>query len=319
MRPVVYMAGPISGLTLGECTDWRIKAKAELANAQINAVSPLRGKDFLAEFGKLSGTAAEYGHVSPLASPRGIMTRDRFDATRCDVLLVNLLGAERVSIGTCLEIAWADLQRIPVVCAIEPHVGTMPDAINLAWLAALIDGEGSVYLVQKDRASGPVFEFRIQVTMCDKCMVDAAYERSGRRGIVTGPYKRAQANHRESWRWNVSSKQAQFLAAALYPYLVLKKVQAAAGYQIEKANSSFRPEGHKGHKGFMRRPPEVIESQKAIYAIWRAAQDRVPLPGEVEAPPPAGNVHEHAMLSEAIGFRVATLDEAIAVVKCILG
>jgi hypothetical protein len=37
------------------------------------------------------------------------MTRDRFDATRCDVLLVNLLGAERVSIGTMMEVAWADL------------------------------------------------------------------------------------------------------------------------------------------------------------------------------------------------------------------
>lgn len=120
MRPVVYMAGPISGLTFGECTDWRIHAKAELANAQINAVSPLRGKDFLAQFGKLSSTCESYGEVSPLSSARGIMTRDRFDATRCDVLLVNLLGAERVSIGTCLEIAWADLQRTPIVCAMEP-------------------------------------------------------------------------------------------------------------------------------------------------------------------------------------------------------
>lgn len=118
--PIVYCAGPITGLTLKDCTDWRIKVKADLANAQINAVSPLRGKDFLAEFGKLSGTAAEYGHVSPLASPRGIMTRDRFDATRCDVLLVNLLGAERVSIGTCLEIALADSKRTPIVCAMEP-------------------------------------------------------------------------------------------------------------------------------------------------------------------------------------------------------
>lgn len=120
MRPVVYMAGPISGLTFGECTDWRIHAKAELANAQINAVSPLRGKDFLAKFGKLSGTCDGYGEVSPLSSPRGITTRDRFDATRCDVLLVNLLGAERVSIGTMMEVAWADSKRTPIVCAMEP-------------------------------------------------------------------------------------------------------------------------------------------------------------------------------------------------------
>lgn len=121
MMPVVYLAGPITGLDFKGCTDWRVQAKAELANAQINAVSPLRGKDFLKAFGKLSGTCEGYGDVSPLSSPRGIMTRDRFDAMRCDVLLVNLLGAERVSVGTVMEIAWADAKRTPIVCAIEPE------------------------------------------------------------------------------------------------------------------------------------------------------------------------------------------------------
>ena len=67
-----------------------------------------------------SSTCEEYGHLSPLSGPRGIMTRDRFDATRCDVLLVNLLGATKVSIGTMMELAWADLKRTPIVLCIEP-------------------------------------------------------------------------------------------------------------------------------------------------------------------------------------------------------
>ncbi len=66
-----------------------------------------------------SATCEEYGHLSPMSGPRGIMTRDRFDATRCDVLLVNLLGATRVSIGTTMEIAWADLKRTPIVLCME--------------------------------------------------------------------------------------------------------------------------------------------------------------------------------------------------------
>ena len=48
-------------------------------------------------------------------------TRDRFDATRCDLLFVNLLGAKETSIGTVMEIAWADLLRKPIVLAIEPE------------------------------------------------------------------------------------------------------------------------------------------------------------------------------------------------------
>jgi len=54
-----------------------------------------------------------------LSSQRGITTRDRWDATRCDALFVNLLGATRVSIGTVMEIAWSDAKRIPIVLVME--------------------------------------------------------------------------------------------------------------------------------------------------------------------------------------------------------
>ncbi|KPK54153.1 MAG: hypothetical protein AMS22_06220, partial [Thiotrichales bacterium SG8_50] len=54
-----------------------------------------------------------------LSCSRGIMTRDRFDCTRCDLLVVNFLGATKVSIGTVMEIAWADLKRIPIIVISE--------------------------------------------------------------------------------------------------------------------------------------------------------------------------------------------------------
>lgn len=121
----VYLAGPITGLSYSGCTDWRAVAKDELAKSGIGGLSPMRGKEYLAHLETISGTGEEYAHLGVLSNSRGIMTRDRFDATRCDVLLVNLLGAKAVSIGTVMEIAWADLSRIPIVCAIEekgnPH------------------------------------------------------------------------------------------------------------------------------------------------------------------------------------------------------
>lgn len=114
----VYLAGPITGLTFGEADHWRATTTSALANFGIKGLSPLRAKDYLADHGPLLAS----GYMDRvLSSPRGIMTRDRFDATRCDVLLVNLLGAERVSIGTCMEIAWADAQRTPIVVAMEPE------------------------------------------------------------------------------------------------------------------------------------------------------------------------------------------------------
>jgi hypothetical protein len=122
---LVYLAGPITGCDFEGCTDWREQAKTDLAPAGIRAASPMRGKEYLKGIGVISGTGEEYAHLGPLSLPRGVITRDRWDATRCDVLLVNLLGSTRVSIGTVMEMAWADLARIPIVCVIEdsgnPH------------------------------------------------------------------------------------------------------------------------------------------------------------------------------------------------------
>lgn len=117
----VYLAGPITGLDFKGCTDWREFAKAELSAVGIKGLSPMRAKEYLAALaGPISGTGEEYAHLGVLSLPRGVMTRDRFDATRCDVLLVNLLGAKAVSIGTVMEIAMADVCRTPIVCAMEP-------------------------------------------------------------------------------------------------------------------------------------------------------------------------------------------------------
>jgi nucleoside 2-deoxyribosyltransferase len=124
MTHTVYLAGPISGLGFDGCTEWRDSVIAILAEVGIKGLSPMRAKEYLRHaydaVGGFSATCEEYAKLSPLSGPRGIMTRDRFDATRCDVLLVNLLGADRISVGTVMEIAWADLCRTPIVCAMEP-------------------------------------------------------------------------------------------------------------------------------------------------------------------------------------------------------
>lgn len=121
MNPsLVYLSGPISGLTFGECTDWR-EYVTRAFPPHIQGVSPLRAKRFLQEVGKI-----EKSYAFPLATDRGINTRDHFDVLRSTVMLVNLLGctkdnpSTRVSIGTVGEMAWAWDHQIPIVCAMEP-------------------------------------------------------------------------------------------------------------------------------------------------------------------------------------------------------
>lgn len=122
MRPKVYLAGPITGLSWADATEWRNCVASCIPS--IEFLSPLRSKEYLAGEDSLK----DHYLVSPLSTPRGITTRDRWDAMRCDALFANLLGSKKVSIGTVMEIAWADAVRVPIVLVMEkedPHWHSM--------------------------------------------------------------------------------------------------------------------------------------------------------------------------------------------------
>lgn len=117
----VYLSGPITGLTFGGATDWREYAKAQLEPAGIAGISPLRAKEYLAKLaGPISAHGRDYASMGVMSTPPSVVTRDRFDTTSADVMLMNLLGAERISIGTMVELGWADSARVPVVGVMEP-------------------------------------------------------------------------------------------------------------------------------------------------------------------------------------------------------
>lgn len=54
-----------------------------------------------------------------MSKPHGIFKRDKYDVMSCDAMLVNLLGAKRVSIGTMFEMAWAEDHGKPIVLIME--------------------------------------------------------------------------------------------------------------------------------------------------------------------------------------------------------
>lgn len=111
---LIYLAGPISGLDYKESTDWRQYVIDNL-DPTIEGLSPLRKKEYLKNQGILSGQFPDW----PLSTQRGIFARDRFDCHRADLVFINLLGAKTISIGTCLEIAWASQANIPIVLAMK--------------------------------------------------------------------------------------------------------------------------------------------------------------------------------------------------------
>lgn len=127
----VYLAGPITGASWNKSEDWRDEIK-NLANttytqvspgdswerpfADVKFYSPLRGKDYLKNEKEISDSYSQF----KFSTPHAIMIRDHHDVQTCDVVIANLTGADRVSIGTVMEIAWAYAYRKPVICIMEP-------------------------------------------------------------------------------------------------------------------------------------------------------------------------------------------------------
>lgn len=147
----IYLAGPISGLTYDGAQEWRDIFRKEV-DPRIEAFSPLRGKDYLAMRGPLEGSYAEF----PLSTDQGITARDRYDCMGSDLVVFNLLGATRVSIGTMIEFGWCDAARNPAILIMEKEgnvhdypmirqiaqfrVDNLRDAINIANII-LLPGE----------------------------------------------------------------------------------------------------------------------------------------------------------------------------------
>lgn len=113
-KQMLYLAGPITGLSYGGTTTWRGEVAKELGDA-LECLSPMRGKDYLLQ----ETTVPDSYEDKILSSQRAIFCRDMWDCMRCDIVLVNLLGATHVSIGTVMEIAWATSQKKPIILVME--------------------------------------------------------------------------------------------------------------------------------------------------------------------------------------------------------
>lgn len=114
--PSVYLSGPITGCTYSYATEWRAYVSHRLASGLV-AIDPMRDAvDFSIPSERWLDDAARLQNI---IHGKEILDRNRQDLARCDLLLVNLLRAPRVSIGCVGEIFWADAFRKPIVIARE--------------------------------------------------------------------------------------------------------------------------------------------------------------------------------------------------------
>jgi hypothetical protein len=136
-KPLVYLAGAITGTQRSSDCDWRSYCRDRLA-PEIGVLSPLRQHtEDIDETGELSCQ----DRLRLIQHGRSVVARDRLDVMRCNLLIVNLIGTAAVSIGSVGEIYWADAYRKPVIMVREQkniHTHAMLDAL-VGWISEDLD------------------------------------------------------------------------------------------------------------------------------------------------------------------------------------
>lgn len=112
MKKTVYLAGPITGCTLGEANDWRIKFALKLADNDIRGVSPLRCERLIGERYTMQSIDPKFGRA------RAIAAKNMFDVLTCDMTLAYIPSPSRGhfhSFGTMCELSWAKMANKPTI------------------------------------------------------------------------------------------------------------------------------------------------------------------------------------------------------------
>lgn len=188
-----------------------------------------------------------------------------------------------------------DLMLVPerVVQALqEPfYTGRIEREMDRAWLAALVDGEGSIGIRRHarprdiERGWNETYIPYLTIKMADRAPLDKAVQITGcgsvREDQWTGADGRTVRTNRPMFLWRLDGNQAVQVAREVYPHLLIKQPQAACVHTLDVSKKNGRP------TRTVPLPAAVIEQRRELYRGIKALNQRQTMeaPDFVEPPP----------------------------------
>jgi len=137
-----YCARPISGREHEDVVDYYRRIGCRLSAAGIRILTPTCGKGYVSNDSKWSKQAAKC-----VCTDHAIKERDKWMVQNSNIIFVNLVGAVKVSIGSVMELAWADMLNVHSVVALdEPNVHQHPFVVDCADIIFPTEEEALFYL-----------------------------------------------------------------------------------------------------------------------------------------------------------------------------
>jgi nucleoside 2-deoxyribosyltransferase len=113
----IYLGGPIAGHAYDGASDWRHETARRLSETapHVRCLDPMRGKEELK-----GATSIKAGEGGGVYGPKTTVSRDLWDVAHCDIVLINLLDASEVSVGSMVELGHAAALKKFVVVILPP-------------------------------------------------------------------------------------------------------------------------------------------------------------------------------------------------------
>lgn len=147
--------------------------------------------------------------------------------------------------------------------------------IELAYMAGIIDGEGSIYIGNfscNPKTGTPYYQTNIEITNTDIGLIDWISEVFGGRRTLYTAKQTPKNSRRAVHRWIISGEQMTQLCHALLPYLIIKKPQALI--MIKMRETFERPTAEIGHQGALSLEQNVLDLRKKYFDEMRALHCR---------------------------------------------
>lgn len=129
----IYLAGSIQGKGYDEVMNNIRFVKNPLISYGYEVLHPMLGKSYLRNEVQFKAE----GYVYPVSTNHAIFNRDKWMVSYADIILANLLNADRVSIGTMMELAWASL--------LNKHILVVMEKDNIHRHAFVLEASGTIF------------------------------------------------------------------------------------------------------------------------------------------------------------------------------
>lgn len=143
----------------------------------------------------------------------------------------------------------------------------VPDlpATTLAYVAGLVDGEGTITIRRHNRGRGSgLEEYGAWLSIAQKNLEILYWvkELFGRGSVVQ--HKLSASVKHEMHHWSIGYHSAVAIIEALYPYLRIKRRQAEIVMEFAALKQSFSERRQVGFKGTLSTPLELLDQYRAL-------------------------------------------------------